>query len=363
MLEILFRGIAVGALLAAGIGMVRDRPRTGAGLTGGLFCLSTSGFVLHTGTGIPEAIGVVRHLAWLLSAGGTSYFWLFGLALFSDAKLRPWHAVPILVMTMIVIAGRLLPGNASIGTEVAHNILELALVGHVLFVIWSHRDEDLTVQRRRIRPPMMIAIACFCAVLSGFDIAWSLGYRDPLIKLSQAVALATMALMGGWAFVRARRELFVGVQDTAAVNDSSAANDAAVDLTPAEVAVIDKLSGAGSADPIWRQPGLTIGAAASMVGYQEHRLRQLINRTLGYRNFSEFLNAKRIAAAKEELRDPAKTNVRISTIAFDLGYASLGPFNRAFKDATGMSPRAWREAGGLSPEPGSDAQESQDRDG
>ncbi len=80
-----------------------------------------------------------------------------------------------------------------------------------------------------------------------------------------------------------------------------------------------------------------------MLGLPEYRLRQLINRKLGFRNFSDFLNARRIAVAKEELRDRNKRSVRISSIAFDLGYTSLGPFNRAFKEATGMSPRAWRD--------------------
>lgn len=354
MLETLFRGIAVGGLLAVGIGMMRDRPRTASGFTGALFCLATCGFVLHTGTGIPDQLGPLRYLAWLLSAGGTAYFWLFGVSLFSDARLRPWHAAPILVMTMIIVAGRLLPGNASVGTEVAHNILELALVGHAMLVIWTHRDEDLADTRRRIRIPVMFAVACFCAVLSGFDIAWSLGYRDPWIKLSQSVALAIIALTGGWAFVRIRRELFLGSRVQPHVPETRTTEVERVELTPSELAVIEKLSGAGDQDPIWRRPGLTVGAAADVVGLPEYRLRQLINQTLGYRNFSEFLNAKRIAVAMEELRDPAKASVRISTVAFDLGYASLGPFNRAFKDATGMSPREWREAGRTGSESTSD---------
>ncbi len=211
MIETLFRGIAIGALVLAGISMARAKPRSASGLTGGLFCLATSGFVLQTGTGIPEELGVFSHLAWFLSAGGTAYFWLFALAMFSDARLHPGHAAPIVVMTMIAIAGRVLPADAAVGTATAHNILELALVGHVMFVIWSHRDDDLADARRRIRTPMMMAVGCFCVVLSGFDIAWALGYRDPWIKLSQAGALAIMALIAvGRSLVLAGRSSFPG---------------------------------------------------------------------------------------------------------------------------------------------------------
>lgn len=341
MIETLFRGIAIGALLLAGIAMARAQPRSAAGLTGGLFCLATCGFVLHTGTNIPEHLGVLGHMAWIFSAGGTSYFWLFGLSLFSDAKLKLGHFAPIVVMTAIIVAGRVLPGNAAVGTEVAHNILELALVGHVMYVIWRHREEDLADARRKIRAPMMKATGCFCAVLSGFDIAWSLGYQDPWIKLSQACALALFALVGGAAFVRARGELFLAAGEEAHGQSPFPVED--IELSPEEAIIAAKLAGQGDPDPVWRRQGLTIGAAADVLGLPEYRLRQLINRKLGFRNFSEFLNAQRIAVAKAELRAPEKRNVRISTIAFDLGYASLGPFNRAFKDATGMSPREWRE--------------------
>ena len=340
-IETLFRGIAIGALVLAGISMARAKPRSASGLTGGLFCLATSGFVLQTGTGIPEELGVFSHLAWFLSAGGTAYFWLFALAMFSDARLHPGHAAPIVVMTTIAIAGRVLPADAAVGTATAHNILELALVGHVMFVIWSHRDDDLADARRRIRTPMMMAVGCFCVVLSGFDIAWALGYRDPWIKLSQAGALAIMALIGGWSFTRARGEIFLPRSSRSPVHSNPAVEG--IELSPTELAIAGKLAGQGDPDPFWRRQGLTIGAAAEVLGLPEYRLRQLINRKLGFRNFSDFLNARRIAVAKEELRDRNKRSVRISSIAFDLGYTSLGPFNRAFREATGMSPRAWRD--------------------
>jgi AraC-like DNA-binding protein len=74
----------------------------------------------------------------------------------------------------------------------------------------------------------------------------------------------------------------------------------------------------------------------------EAHLRRLINGRLGYRNFPSFVNAHRIAAAKARLADPDEARVPVSAIAFDLGFASLGPFNRAFREETGLSPSEWR---------------------
>ena len=50
----------------------------------------------------------------------------------------------------------------------------------------------------------------------------------------------------------------------------------------------------------------------------------------------------RSATGSETFRDPAQARSSISTIAYELGFGSLGPFNRAFKDATGVTPTAWR---------------------
>ena len=81
---------------------------------------------------------------------------------------------------------------------------------------------------------------------------------------------------------------------------------------------------------------------AERLDYPEHQLRRLINGHMGYRNFSAFLNSYRIEDAKRQLADPGFARTPVLTIALDLGYGSLGPFNRAFKAQTGMTPTEYR---------------------
>jgi AraC-like DNA-binding protein len=52
-----------------------------------------------------------------------------------------------------------------------------------------------------------------------------------------------------------------------------------------------------------------------------------------------FVNQWRLAEAKAALADPAQSATPISTIALDAGFGSLGPFNRAFKADTGLTPQ------------------------
>ena len=92
----------------------------------------------------------------------------------------------------------------------------------------------------------------------------------------------------------------------------------------------------------YQQEGLSIGQMARQLGAQEHRLRQLINNKLGFRNFNDFLNHYRIEDACKQFSDPAMTRIPVLTIAMSLGYGSIGPFNRAFKQATGLTPTEFR---------------------
>jgi AraC-like DNA-binding protein len=71
-------------------------------------------------------------------------------------------------------------------------------------------------------------------------------------------------------------------------------------------------------------------------------VRRAINQGLGYRNFSAFPNHYRVEQAKEVLSDPAQTTLPVLTVAMDCGFQSLGPFNRAFKVETGMTPTRFR---------------------
>lgn len=93
----------------------------------------------------------------------------------------------------------------------------------------------------------------------------------------------------------------------------------------------------------WREEGLTIQKLADILQVKEYRLRKTINTHLAYRNFNEFLNFYRVEEAKKLLSQTGKHELNIQEIAFQLGYTSLSPFNKAFKDNTGITPSEWRK--------------------
>jgi AraC-like DNA-binding protein len=63
-------------------------------------------------------------------------------------------------------------------------------------------------------------------------------------------------------------------------------------------------------------------------------------------NFNDFVNQFRIDAVKEMLDRGEHKKQTLLGIAFDCGFNSKATFNRAFKKATGLSPKEWLEKNG-----------------
>jgi AraC-like DNA-binding protein len=114
----------------------------------------------------------------------------------------------------------------------------------------------------------------------------------------------------------------------------------------ADQKLIDALTRLMAADRAYRDEKMTIGTLALRLAVPEYRLRRLINQRLGYRNFNVFLNDHRIAEVKAALSDPTQAEVPVITMAMDAGFQSLGPFNRAFKATTGVTPSEYRRLNG-----------------
>jgi AraC-like DNA-binding protein len=57
-------------------------------------------------------------------------------------------------------------------------------------------------------------------------------------------------------------------------------------------------------------------------------------------NFTDYLSRVRIEKAKNLLLNP---NLRVSEIAYEVGFQSLTHFNRVFKRVVGQSPTEYRE--------------------
>jgi AraC-like DNA-binding protein len=339
-LELLARGGAVGALIGIAIVMLRG-PFTPARVSGVLFCLGAASHTLTQHPAIVEALGPARLLVGAFSAMGAGLFWVFATELFGDRRrLELAQFAPALLLLVIATAAWLAGDGAARNVLLlAHNIVGGAVMIHVLIVVWTGWRGDLVESRRRLRGPILAAGALYAVAVILVQISEI--YWRPASALSPlaAVVLLSLSLAGMGALLRADADLFEPVEPA---KQPATAQQAAPALSTEDERLADKLDRLMREDRIYREEGLSISALASKLGMPEYRLRQLINQQLGYRNFSAFLNEWRLADTKHALADPAQREVPISTIALDAGFQSLGPFNRAFKAETGVTPTEFR---------------------
>jgi AraC-like DNA-binding protein len=339
--ETLARGVAIGGFAVTGLSLVLDRRTTPARWVGGLFFACAMAHVIEGYR--PGGVAVASSIVCALSVATTGLFWTLAYALFADERRfsphRLWPAVGLVALWFLA---RSMPPTICKPFWLVFNLASAGLVLHALLVIWRGWRDDLVAQRRRIRGPVMIAAAGYILLLSIRDMAWIGGLPGlPAAGLLQSLTLAALAVAASAALLRAEPLLVVVPMAGEAATPTPAP---LMDLTPADRLVLARLETAMDQDEVWRGEDLSISALAALVGAPEHRLRRLINGVLGHRNFADYVNGRRIEAAKTALAAPDLALKSISAIAYDLGFASLGPFNRAFRTATGVTPTEWRAA-------------------
>lgn len=84
---------------------------------------------------------------------------------------------------------------------------------------------------------------------------------------------------------------------------------------------------------------LRLGEVAKAVHTSPFYFCKIFKKATGL-NFTDYLSRIRIEKAKNLLLNP---NLRVSEIAFEVGFQSLTHFNRVFKNAVGQSPTRYRE--------------------
>ena len=200
---------------------------------------------------------------------------------------------------------------------------------------WKGRENDLVDHRRRLRIQMVGAVGAYVVLTNAVEIAVFNGFAPEFLR--PLLQMGILALTFGFCatmFGLKKGDLLAPAQPAEAGAPSVFVDDALAARLIAQM----------EAEKPYRDEKMTVARLAGQLGEPEYRLRRLINGQLGHRNFAAFLNGYRLAEVKAALADPEQRQVPILTIALDAGFGSLGPFNRAFREAQGMTPSAFRQS-------------------
>jgi AraC-like DNA-binding protein len=337
-IDLALRAATVAMLLVLAASLFRDFRNVLAGRLAIAFALGSAAHAATSTIGVTSPISAGHAPLIALSTGNVVVFWLFCRALFDDAfTLRWWHGLIWLAVAAFSFVNCMWIAPAG-NARLAITAVNLIALGFIILAVaqtiasWS---ADLVEGRRNLR--MFIVAAA--ALYGGFNaILQMLAPRDA----TDIANVANSALLAGIVAAISSAMMQVTANDlfpAASVTSVPARPDVE---DAADRKLIDALMRLMADERIYRHDNVTIGTLATRLSVPEYRLRRLINQRLGYRNFNVFLNEHRIEEAKAALADPTQAEVPVITIAMDAGFQSLGPFNRAFKATTGVTPSEYR---------------------
>ncbi|MEM0930385.1 MAG: helix-turn-helix domain-containing protein [Pseudomonadota bacterium] len=329
--HILLAGLVTGALAVTAISIAKSKAPLGVKATGIGFCVGVVGYALESiSNDAPFLIN-------LLACQTLSFLWPF-VALSFGISVSFWLLMlPGVLMTLTFISREIATGDAAIVCSFSQNVVEAGIGLLVLLAVWRSEDDDLDSERRRVRRPFMAVIAVYVIGLALFDFVADEGSQWVPILIFDEVVTAGLAVVGALIFTSPRSALL-----TAPTIPEPSLERPAQQTAEPEEQLLASLDHEMVANQAWREEGLTVGGLADRLGVPEHRLRPVINQKLGYRNFAAFINSHRLEEVKRRLVDPEHAKETIASIAYECGFGSLGPFGRAFKAETSMTPTAFR---------------------
>ncbi|PCJ26910.1 MAG: hypothetical protein COA96_04580 [SAR86 cluster bacterium] len=214
---------------------------------------------------------------------------------------------------------------------------------HAIYLVIRGYKMDLLEERRKLRIAFVAGLGGVIIFILTGNIINDFFYEgleeaSELYVLISSSSLFAVALFLNLESIQTSKDLMIIVSEDTPGNDTDEFPVNTVDMTDSESA--RAIQHAIVNEHLYREPGFTISDLADHLNLLEYRVRKIINKSMQYKNFNQFLNTYRIEEACSLL---SSTELPVSHIAMDVGYSSLSVFNRVFKERTNETPSEYRK--------------------
>ncbi len=369
MLELFFSAAGAGTCIVLMMLILKDFSHSDAARA--FFVLIFGALVSLCHNWLPSELSVY---AYMIESATPAFFWISCRLIFQEGRALPRIGLAIAVFSisapiikhLITLALGMTPGWVEfLGREV-QQYCEYALVIMGVLALLRGREDDLVESRRRLRWAIMGA--------AGLSLGWSIFSFNLHFgsAASRILAIDLSLLIIIWFLVQGRADIWGGakahnqivkpqsavVAEPVVLSKSTTTEEASSLTLSPRAAINSRQYHQGSPivkaesdtlkrveaimeEGFYRRENLTLKDLSKALEVPEYKVRAVINKELGYRNFNEFINEYRIAEASQRLIDEPETP--ISNIALDVGYRTLSSFNRAFRKEKETTPTAYRE--------------------
>lgn len=337
--------ISIALLLFTTVKFLIDGRFSARAIAFALFTLSVAGYL---GCQVCHTLQAPRWVSQLIHVGCFMVPWAFYLmndALFEDRFrfrwMHLWAFIFIEFVHFFLIGYLQIYDMHGHGFQSEYNgflraipkVVAMAYIFAALFKTLSKRQKDLVEERRNFRLTFIYINGAYMFAVLVSELALQ-GQKAPdLIETLHTLGILLTVLYFMSRIFSVGGHILGGFSEPAGKEKSPA---------PVDQELLKKLQDAMAVGKAYTQESLSIRTLAEQLGVQEYLLRRLINGGLGYRNFNDYLNELRINEAARILADAGEASIPIIRLAMDLGFGSLAPFNKAFKERKGMTPTEFK---------------------
>ena len=275
-------------------------------------------------------------------------FWRLARVVLEDDRTVPalaWAGLATLVLSGLPAALDYLdlPATWRMGLGGVNKLVTFVFLLAALARAWLSWAGDLVEPRRRLRWMLVAYLGIYSFVISMGEVYLQGDRAPPWLELLN-VALIALTLLGTAVFLLGLRpDALAALFDATPVPDRRGVMvPPATSTHEVQDALAIRLEALMTQKRLYRDPDLSVKSLSTALDQPEYLLRRLINERLGYRNFPSYINAYRLREVAARLLEPSLDRRPILTLALEAGFGSIGPFNRAFRDAHGMTPSEFR---------------------
>ncbi len=295
---------------------------------------------------VTDTSGFTYGLMVVLGSGGCAWFWLLSRSLFRDNRALN-SKVALLIPAVIVVEAihALMPVTGLNGTShefyrVFSYVASLVCIAAIVYV-WNEALSGFNKIRSKQERRFRIIFLSLFSIPVAVAVLWVMGAEAETFAAQWGATLMTFCAF--FTLTGSRLAVEYRLSTTPSKTRLSAHDSQELDHQQDSKQLADKVLQVINNDSLLTQPNLKVADLADHIGEHEYKVTRCITSSLQYRNFNHLLNNHRIERAIGVLNDPNNNHLKVATIAFDCGFNSLGPFNRAFKQQTGMTPREYRQ--------------------
>lgn len=319
-----------------------------------VFCGSVAMVALKKLTG--EQIGAYQYLIGMATCATCNAYWLLSRSLFRPGgAISLPHIIMAVAIAILIMAkqGYLFVSSAlgiSPDNLVAQNLLGdlTGLLSSCIIVLtmWEgfRGYKTANTQEQALRRLFIITIVSAVAISTMLNsiVADNPTLHQWLISLVTLVVLINTQLLLYWRFKPKTEPQAMVVERKVQEKPLNQNSDEPVSVAEKQFAQL--IQALLLDEQRYLQANLKVADIARELKVPEYRISKTLRTQLNAKNFNDFINKLRIEHACGLLTDSSKQHWSILVVSLESGFASVGPFTRAFKTITGSTPNQYRQS-------------------